>query len=73
MYGTASAWRWPTATVNCPPGKKVTGGGGACKSLANIGWTFLYQSRPGNNNDWIVSCDTPEKQNIMAEAWVSCE
>lgn len=73
FYGSAGAWRWPSATVSCPSGKKLTGGGGACKSLDNKGWVFLNQNRPHNNNEWFVSCDTPENQNVLAEAWAICE
>lgn len=71
-YGTASAWRWPIARATCPPGKRLTGGGGACKSLAGKGWCFLYQNRPENEVQWIVNCDTPEQQNVQAEAWANC-
>lgn len=69
----AAAFRWPIATVSCPPGTVMLSGGGNCKSLNAIGWVFLYESRPISENQYRVSCDTPKRQNVMAEAFVVCE
>lgn len=66
------AYLWPSVVVGCPAGKKMTGGGGLCKSLENKGWVFLYENRPINDNQWSVACDTPEHQHVMAEAFVVC-
>lgn len=67
-----TAWRWPSVTVRCPPGKRMLAGGGNCKSLAGKGWMFIYESRPISANEFRVSCDTPEGQNALAEAYVVC-
>lgn len=69
-YGVA--YRWPSVVVSCPAGKKMTGGGGYCKSLENKGWVFLYANHPINDNQWTVACDTPEQHHVMAEAFVVC-
>lgn len=68
----ATSYRWPSAVASCPAGKKMMGGGGLCKSLANKGWVFLYANRPLNDNQWNVACDTPEAQFVLAEAYVVC-
>lgn len=68
----AVGWRFPSVVVGCPAGKQMTGGGGLCKSLANKGWVFLYENRPINDYQWTVACDTPEQQNVLAEAFVVC-
>ncbi|XP_055322052.1 shufflon protein B'-like [Sitodiplosis mosellana] len=67
------AWRWPGATASCPPGKRMLAGGGNCRSQDGRGWTFLAESRPISINQYTVRCDTPEQQNIIAEAYVVCE
>lgn len=69
----ATAFRWPTATVSCPAGKRMLAGGGSCTSMEGKGWCFLYESRPISENQFIVKCDTPESQNVKAEAFVVCE
>lgn len=75
VKSTATAHRWPTATASCPSGKKITGGGGRCVSLGNngVGWVFLSNSYPINDNEWTVSCDTPKEQNVRAEVYVLCK
>lgn len=70
VFSSSSAFRWPQARASCPAGMRLTGGGGNCKSDGR-GWVFLFQSRP-ENNDWLVACDTPEQQNVIAEAWAIC-
>lgn len=74
VKGTADGWRSPKATVTCPSGKTVTGGGGHCISLGapGTGWTFVKDSFPLSETEWIVQCDTPEKQNVRTEAYVVC-
>lgn len=67
-----TAHRWPSATVSCPSGKKMYGGGGNCKSLDGRGWTMLIESRPVDENSFIVRCDTPEQQYVTAEAYIVC-
>lgn len=68
----AIAFRWPSAIVSCPPGKKMLAGGGSCRSVDGRGWNFLYESRPISENQYKVSCDTPENQYVKAEAYVIC-
>ncbi|KAJ6641537.1 Shufflon protein B', partial [Pseudolycoriella hygida] len=67
------AFRWPTATATCPPGKKMLSGGGNCRDLGGQGWLFLVQSSPISENSYRVRCDTPKEQNVMAEAFIICE
>lgn len=50
----------------------MAGGGGKCVSLGGVGWVVLVESSPENDNTWRVSCDTPEQQNVRAEAFVVC-
>lgn len=69
----STAWRWPSATVRCPPGKRMLSGGGNCKSVGSRGWMFIFESRPISENEFRVSCDTPEAQNAIAEAYVVCK
>lgn len=73
LRGSAIAFRFPAATVSCPAGKKMVGGGGRCISLGNVGWVILIESRPENDNTWRVQCDTPEQQNVMAESYAVCQ
>lgn len=68
----AIAVRWPTAVATCPPGKVLLGGGGNCKSLGLIGWALTRANFPQNDREWVVSCDTPKIQNILAEVWAVC-
>lgn len=72
MKGTATAYRQPVATVSCPSGKRMTGGGGGCKSLTDMGWTLLVSSYPSSENEWRVQCNTPVNQNVLAEAYAVC-
>lgn len=60
------------ATVSCSAGKRMTGGGGGCKSLTEMGWTFLASSNPSSENEWRVQCNTPLNQNVLAEAYAVC-
>lgn len=69
----ATAFRWPVATVSCPAGKSMMAGGGVCRSLGGVGFVFLFESRPISENEFTVKCDTPEEQNVMAEAYVVCQ
>lgn len=69
----AVAWRWPSATATCAPGKRMLAGGGNCKSMDGRGWTFLYRSQPISENQYQVGCDTPENQMVMAEAFIICQ
>ncbi|BBI93043.1 shufflon system plasmid conjugative transfer pilus tip adhesin PilV [Serratia symbiotica] len=70
-----TAYRWPHATARCPAGKKLVGGGGNCRSLGppGMGWAVLVGSQPMNETDWGVQCDTPKRQNLMAESWAICQ
>lgn len=72
VKGTASGWRFPTATVGCPYGKTLRGGGGRCISLSGVGWTFIKDSYPSSETEWVVQCDTPEQQNVKVEAFAVC-
>lgn len=72
IKGYAIALRWPSATVSCPPGKVLMGGGGNCQSLGLVGWTLTSGSFPSNDNSWTVTCDTPKIQNVLAEVWAIC-
>lgn len=72
---TVTAWRWPTATVNCLADEYVVSGGGVCVSLGppGMGYMFLNTSRPtAIGEGWTVSCDTPMNQNARAEAHALC-
>lgn len=73
VKGTATAHRQPVATVSCPSGKRMTGGGGRCLSVdPKLGWTFIKESYPSNANEWRVQCDTPVYQSILAEVFAVC-
>lgn len=50
----------------------MVGGGGTCTSLGMVGWVMLVNNSPIDENQWQVSCDTPEKQMVMAEAFAVC-
>lgn len=67
------AFRWPSVTVSCPPGKRMLSGGGNCRDLGSLGFIFIIESRPISENEFRVRCDTPNNQNVMAEAYVVCE
>lgn len=58
--------------LSCPAGKKMVGGGGTCTSLGMVGWVMLVNNSPISDNEWQVSCDTPEHQMVMAEAFAVC-
>lgn len=58
--------------ISCPEGKQLVAGGGSCVSEPSKGWVFLVVSRPVDDKTWRVSCDTPQEQNVKAEAWVIC-
>lgn len=73
FYNSVTAFRFPKVSSTCPPGMKLTGGGGGCISLSNIGWVFLVKSQPENNNSWYVFCDSQRDQNVKAEVWATCE
>lgn len=66
----ARVWRFPTALVNCPSGKRMTGGGGQCTS--DIGWTWVTTNRPENDNTWRVACDTSQNIYVTAQAYAVC-
>lgn len=70
-----TAYRWPHATARCPAGKKLVRGGVNCRSLGppGMGRAVLVGSQPINETDWLVHCDTPERQNLMAESWAICQ
>jgi hypothetical protein len=70
-----TAWRWPSATINCLADEYVVSGGGVCVSLGppGTGFMFLNTSRPTTTGEgWIVSCDTPRNQNARAEVYALC-
>lgn len=51
----------------------MMGGGGRCVSLGGKGFVILTSNAPQNGNEWKVSCDTPEAQDVMAEAFIICQ
>lgn len=65
-----TAYRWPSITANCLPGEKATGGGGGC--TGGDGFNFIYRSHPVSDTGWLITCDTPEHQNVTATAYVIC-
>ncbi|XP_055323105.1 atlastin-like [Sitodiplosis mosellana] len=67
------AFRWPVATASCQTGQKMMSGGGDCRSQDGRGWTFLAGSHPISDSQYTVRCDTPERQNIIASAYVVCK
>lgn len=73
MTAEVVSFRWPVVTVSCPAGKKMMSGGGNCVSMEGKGWCFLYESRPLDENQFIVKCDTPESQNVKALAYIICK
>ncbi|XP_031631878.1 atlastin-like [Contarinia nasturtii] len=66
------AFRWPVAVARCPSGSRLVGGGGNCRSITPVGWVFVAGNFPANDYEWIVRCDTPERQNVMGESWAIC-
>lgn len=73
---SVTAFRWPTATVSCPPDMRVTGGGGRCSGLGiqgkSVGYVFLVNNF-GDEHQWYVTCDSPQyEQDVTAEAIVYC-
>lgn len=67
------AHRWPTAQVACRPGQTMQGGGGRCISLGGSGFVFFASNAPVNGNEWKISCDTPNDQDVMAEVYIICK
>lgn len=67
-----TAFRWPIATVSCPPGKRLVLGGGVCRSAGPEGFVFIVKSAPINENQYQVHCDTAIMQNVVAEAYAIC-
>lgn len=65
-----TAWRWPSITVSCQPGEKATGGGGNC--TGGRGFNFIYRNLPVSDTGWLITCDTPEHQNLTASVYVVC-
>ncbi|KAJ6637703.1 Band 4.1-like protein 5 [Pseudolycoriella hygida] len=66
-------FRWPSSVVSCPGGKRMTGGGGLCRSTTDKGFVFIIENRPLNDNEWRVACDTPESQHVIAESYAVCQ
>lgn len=68
-----TAYRFPVATVTCPEGTQMTGGGGGCKAMTPQGYVLLRESNPISDRAWRVQCDTPIVQDVMAQAYAICE
>jgi hypothetical protein len=52
---TATAYRFPSATVYCNGNDIALGGGGQCSSKS--GYIWLNGNRPVGDNGWFASCD----------------
>lgn len=52
---TATAYRFPTASVYCNGNDIALGGGGQCSSKS--GYIWLNGNRPVGDNGWFASCD----------------
>lgn len=72
VVNSVTARRWPTATVNCPAGMKLTGGGGKCIDMGKLGWVFMKFNAPLNDHAWTVNCDSSKEQQVKAEAYAFC-
>ncbi|HHB7760004.1 TPA: prepilin-type N-terminal cleavage/methylation domain-containing protein [Klebsiella pneumoniae] len=69
---TATAYRFPTASVYCNGNDIALGGGGQCSSKS--GYIWLNGNRPVGDNGWFASCDQnkTDDDNSSIITYVKC-
>lgn len=64
-----SAYRWGSASVSCPSGYIMVGGGGGCSAPG--GYNRMPYNGPSGNG-WRIACDNDKDVTSTAKVYVRC-